>query len=238
MSTLTSQSGSSPADSKERITAQELFRPDVDLEQIGEKEGYVLDEEHLRKTLNIPDSAIIKTAADGKTVLIPQPSEDPQDPLNWPAWKKTLILYIVSLTAFTGDYGSAIGGITLLPQAQYVLSLLPAIPFPDMSSDSYLQRMAHGTRCYQSRHSWQCLHVGSWRHRCRLVLCIFWTTSSACVLSIAQLSYVCMEWLSNKLRVIHDGQNPTWLLRHSRCCRKYNPVGRTISRLMSFSREA
>ncbi len=221
MSTLSSsQSGSSPADSKERIPAQELVRPDVDLEQIGEKEGYVLDEEHLRKTLNIPNSAIIKTAADGKTVLIPQPSEDPQDPLNWPAWKKTVILYVVSLTAFTGDYGSAIGGITLLPQAQYVISLLLAIPFPDVSCDSYLQRMAYGTRCYQSRHSWQRLHAGSWRHHRRLVFCLFWTTPSARVLPIAQPSYLCMEWLSHQLRVFHDGQNPTWLLRDSRCSRK------------------
>jgi hypothetical protein len=220
MSTLTSQSGSSPADSKERIAGEELARPDVDLEQIGEKEGYVLDEEHLRKTLNIPDSAIIKTAADGKTVLIPQPSEDPQDPLNWPAWKKTVILYIVSLTAFTGDYGSAIGGITLLPQAQYAISLLPIIPFPEMSSDSYMQGMAYDTRCYQSRYRWQRLHVGSRRyHRC-LVFCVFWTTSSAHVLPIDEPSYVCMEWLSHQLRVVHDGQNPAWLLRDGRCCRK------------------
>ena len=197
MSILTSQSGSSPADSKERIAIQALVHPDVDLEQIGEKEGYVLDEEHLRKTLNIPDSAIIKTAADGKTVLIPQPSEDPQDPLNWPAWKKTVILYIVSLTAFTGDYGSAIGGITLLPQAQYATPLLSIIPFPDMSSDSYMQGMAYDTRRNQSRYSWQCLHVGSRRHRRCLVFRIFWTTSSARVLPIAEPSYVCMEWLSH-----------------------------------------
>jgi hypothetical protein len=120
MSTSASPTGSSPADSKERIALDQPTRPDVDLEQIGEKEGYVLDEENLRRALNIPDHAGIKTARDGKTVLIPQPSDDPQDPLNWPTWKKTMILYIVSLTAFTGDYGSAIGGITLLPQAAYV----------------------------------------------------------------------------------------------------------------------
>lgn len=118
MSTSSSPGGSSPADSKERVALQEPARPDIDLEQIGEKDGYVLDEENLRRTLNIPDSAAIKTAPDGKTVLIPQPSDDPEDPLNWSPWKKTIILYIVSLTAFTGDYGSAIGGVTLLPQAQ------------------------------------------------------------------------------------------------------------------------
>ena len=122
MSTSSSTTGSSPIGSKELIAIQEAARPDVDLEQIGEKEGYVLDEEQLRRALRIPDSAAIKTAPDGKTVLIPQPSEDPQDPLNWPSWKKTMILYIVTLVAFTGDYGSAIGGVTLLPQAQYVKS--------------------------------------------------------------------------------------------------------------------
>jgi hypothetical protein len=124
MSTSSSSSGSSPADSKDQIGLQEPTLRDVDLEQIGEKEGYVLDEANLRRTLNIPDHAGIKTASDGKTVLIPQPSDDPQDPLNWPTWKKTMVLYIVSLTAFTGDYGSAIGGITLLPQAQYVRTSL------------------------------------------------------------------------------------------------------------------
>lgn len=120
MSTLFTPTGSSPADSKELITTSESIRPAFDVEQIGEKEGYVLDEENLRATLNIPQGTGIKTASDGRTVLIPQPSEDPQDPLNWPSWKKTMVLYIVSLTAFTGDYGSAIGGITLLPQAQSV----------------------------------------------------------------------------------------------------------------------
>lgn len=33
------------------------------------------------------DSENLKLAKDGKTVLIPQPSDDPNDPLNW-SWKK------------------------------------------------------------------------------------------------------------------------------------------------------
>ena len=129
MSSSSSPTGSSPANSKERIPLGEAKRADVDLEQIGEKEGYVLDEEQLRRALNIPDHASIKTAQDGRTVLIPQPSDDPEDPLNWSTWKKTMILYIIALTAFTGDYGSAIGGITLLPQAQYVLSSMAATTY-------------------------------------------------------------------------------------------------------------
>jgi hypothetical protein len=131
MSTLSSQTGSSHADSKERIALQEPIRPGVDLEQVAEKEGYVLDEEHLRRTLNILDHAAIKIASDGKTVLIPQPSEDPQDSLNWPSWKKMMVLYIVSLTAFTADYGSSVGGITLLPQAQCLTLPFLGEPLPN-----------------------------------------------------------------------------------------------------------
>ncbi|OCL04421.1 MFS general substrate transporter [Glonium stellatum] len=51
----------------------------------------------------------LKLAKDGHTVLIPQPSADPNDPLNWSWTKKHLMLAIVSLTAFLGDYGSGSG---------------------------------------------------------------------------------------------------------------------------------
>ncbi len=195
MSTSSSPTGSSPADSKERVAPHVPTRPNVDLEQIGEKEGYVLDEENLRRALNIRDHTGIKTASDGKTVLIPQPSEDPQDPLNWPTWKKTVILYIVALTAFTGDYGSAIGGITLLPQAKYIVLSLRPVSFPDY----FLQRMAYGARSYQSRHGWECLHAGSRRHHRCLVLCIFWTTSRARFLPVTQPRYISVERLSDQL---------------------------------------
>ncbi|KAH7031182.1 major facilitator superfamily domain-containing protein [Microdochium trichocladiopsis] len=32
-------------------------------------------------------------------ILIPQPSDDPNDPLNWPLWRRDLITFILSLTA-------------------------------------------------------------------------------------------------------------------------------------------
>jgi hypothetical protein len=51
----------------------------------------------------------LKLAKDGHTVLIPQPSEDPNDPLNWSWSKKHLMLAVVSTTAFLGDYGSGAG---------------------------------------------------------------------------------------------------------------------------------
>ena len=46
-------------------------------------------------------------------MLIPQPSDDINDPLNWPAWKKTLafstILMFTSLVTWTiGGLGTAI----------------------------------------------------------------------------------------------------------------------------------
>lgn len=59
----------------------------------------------------------LKTASDGHTVLVPQPSEDHNDPLNWSPVKKHLILLIISFAAFLPDYGSATGAVTLLPQA-------------------------------------------------------------------------------------------------------------------------
>ncbi|KAI1617435.1 serine/threonine kinase 16 [Exophiala viscosa] len=42
-------------------------------------------------------------------VLVPQPSESPRDPLNWPMWKKDLALLIISLdTAVVGAWGPMI----------------------------------------------------------------------------------------------------------------------------------
>ena len=39
-------------------------------------------------------------------ILIPQPSDSPNDPLNWPQWKKEAILLIVSLSAaVVGAFG-------------------------------------------------------------------------------------------------------------------------------------
>ena len=51
----------------------------------------------------------LRLAKDGHTVLIPQPTADPNDPLNWSWTRKHLMLAVVSLTAFLGDYGSGSG---------------------------------------------------------------------------------------------------------------------------------
>jgi hypothetical protein len=51
----------------------------------------------------------LKLAKDGHTVLVPQPSADPNDPLNWSWKRKHLMLAVISLTAFLGDFGSGAG---------------------------------------------------------------------------------------------------------------------------------
>lgn len=51
----------------------------------------------------------LKLAPDGHTVLVPQPTADPSDPLNWSWGKKHAMLAVVSFTAFLGDFGSAAG---------------------------------------------------------------------------------------------------------------------------------
>lgn len=43
----------------------------------------------------------LKRSAEG-IILVPQPSSDPADPLNWPMWRKIVILAIVSLSGFIG----------------------------------------------------------------------------------------------------------------------------------------
>lgn len=112
----TSKSASQSSLEKE---ANEHDASPIDLDKIGEKEGYVLDEAQLKAKLGLAADAQLKTASDGRTVLIPQPSEDKDDPLNWPTWKKSLILAIISITACTPDYGNATGAVALLPQATY-----------------------------------------------------------------------------------------------------------------------
>jgi hypothetical protein len=85
-----------------------------DLDEIGEVNGYIVD------VSLITDKSLIerlKLAPDAKTILIPQPSDDPHDPLNWSWFKKHLTLIIISMTAFLPDYGSATGAVALIPQA-------------------------------------------------------------------------------------------------------------------------
>jgi hypothetical protein len=89
-------------------------RNEAVLHEFAESEGYVLEDSGEEGGAG----AGVKLAKDGHTRLIPQPSDDPNDPLNWSWRKKHLMLVIVSLTALLPDYGSATGAVTLQVQAE------------------------------------------------------------------------------------------------------------------------
>ncbi|KAJ4516473.1 hypothetical protein HRR83_001807 [Exophiala dermatitidis] len=106
---LTSNTGCK-MDDKEIRDAPIAVEDVTDLHEFKNAEGYVID-------ASDPDHANLKRARDGHTILLPQPSSDPHDPLNWSHFKKHVILIIISMAAFLPDYGSATGAVTLLPQA-------------------------------------------------------------------------------------------------------------------------
>lgn len=78
-------------------------------------EGYVLDPSHYAG-----DVSTLKTSADGRFILIPQPLDSNDDPLNWSPRRKWVIVAIIAYIAALADYtgGSAI--ITVIPQSMYV----------------------------------------------------------------------------------------------------------------------
>ena len=82
--------------------------------------------DRIRVTTLTPTSSMsmnlqgLQIAHDGKTVLIPQPSSDPNDPLNWSRLKKHVTLLVITVVAFLPDFGSSIGIVTLFPQSGYV----------------------------------------------------------------------------------------------------------------------
>ncbi|ERS98813.1 Major Facilitator Superfamily protein [Sporothrix schenckii 1099-18] len=85
----------------------------TNLHEYAESEGYVIDASD-----DGDASAALKRAPDGRTILIPQPSDDPKDPLNWSWTTKHITLLIIACTAFLPDYGSATGAVTLIAQAE------------------------------------------------------------------------------------------------------------------------
>ncbi|KIW62485.1 hypothetical protein PV04_10658 [Phialophora macrospora] len=77
--------------------------------EIERANGEVLlfvDTNNLDKT---PNLSHLKLAKDKHTVLVPQPSDDPADPLNWPSWRKHALLLLVAWGAFCGDFASTCG---------------------------------------------------------------------------------------------------------------------------------
>jgi hypothetical protein len=89
---------------------EKTYRPTVD--EIGDHGAHVIDVQQLGA-----EAGNFKTTSDGRTLLIPQPSDNPHDPLNWSPLKKYITLGVVAVVAFMPDFGSSMGIVTLLPQA-------------------------------------------------------------------------------------------------------------------------
>ena len=53
-----------------------------------------------------------------QTILIPQPIDDPRDPLNWSPFKKHMALLLVAFGSFAGDFGAAAGIPVILAQSK------------------------------------------------------------------------------------------------------------------------
>ncbi|KAH0371359.1 MFS general substrate transporter, partial [Aureobasidium melanogenum] len=97
---------------KQGIETTEFAEQKRDLHGYDDSEGY-LAEVNTHEAQAHP----VKTTKDGHVVLIPQPSDSPQDTLNWSKVKKHVVLLVVSFAALLPDYGSATGAVTLIPQA-------------------------------------------------------------------------------------------------------------------------
>ena len=85
---------------------------------MAETSGYVLDEAKLREKFGLAPDVPLKKSRKGD-VLIPQPTDDAEDPLNWSRWKKAAILVVIGVNAATSDYSAATGASALIPQAQH-----------------------------------------------------------------------------------------------------------------------
>ncbi|KAG8163464.1 hypothetical protein KVR01_006761 [Diaporthe batatas] len=59
----------------------------------------------------------LKMAKDGKTILLPQPTDSSEDPLNWSWWKKHLVLFTASFGANVSDFTAAAGYAPVLAQS-------------------------------------------------------------------------------------------------------------------------
>lgn len=95
----------------------DAFNASVD-EELEALEGYVVDPS------NYADNAArFKTSEDGRFVLIPQPLDTSDDPLNWKASKKFRIIAIVAYIALLADYTGGTAIITVIPQSMLVFQI-------------------------------------------------------------------------------------------------------------------
>ncbi|EKG13984.1 hypothetical protein MPH_08858 [Macrophomina phaseolina MS6] len=71
----------------------------------------------IRVLANAAVPAIVKTTQDGKIILNPQPSDHPEDLLNWRWREEHLVFGTMLLPAFLTDFGITYGAVTFEKQA-------------------------------------------------------------------------------------------------------------------------
>lgn len=81
-------------------------------EELEALEGYVVDPSRYSD-----NASRLKTSADGHYVLIPQPLDTSDDPLNWSTTRKALIVAIIAYIALLADYTGGTAIITVIPQS-------------------------------------------------------------------------------------------------------------------------
>jgi len=90
-----------------------------EVKEEGEPQFYV---HRLEPRMAAPGTVILEECQYGnfKRFLIPQPSPDPLDPLNWPSWLKHSCLCVASAFVFLGTYTSAGFSSLLFPYAAFL----------------------------------------------------------------------------------------------------------------------
>ncbi|KAK7451021.1 hypothetical protein VKT23_012697 [Stygiomarasmius scandens] len=84
---------------------------EIDLQTFHEKRAgrLVVDPEEAKIEFGEAFASKLKLSKDGTKVLWPQPTDSPNDPLNWSDRKKALHLLIITLAAIVPDFDSGIG---------------------------------------------------------------------------------------------------------------------------------
>jgi hypothetical protein len=77
-------------------------------------------------------------------ILVPQPSDDPNDPLNWPAWQRDGVMMIILLGALL--YASVMT--PMIASAQFVMAGELGVPIAKISQLSGYQLLVAGGMGY------------------------------------------------------------------------------------------
>ncbi|KAH9974780.1 MFS general substrate transporter [Lactifluus volemus] len=93
------------------VSASDRNFLDIDLSTYHENciGRLVLDPSEARIEFGNKIASRLKLSSDGKTILWPQPTDDPEDPQNWSERRKTVQLIIITLASVVPDFDSGIG---------------------------------------------------------------------------------------------------------------------------------